>query len=183
MKSPTFGAAAARLRANGYEPCSGVAPRGVYEQHLTGHHRPWEPHEISEHPVAVELTGMAVLVLDPSKIEDVELAERVRAALAGAISGPCRVGSDGLETYPLGVGIGQPSGEALDGAVMIGGGTLLPLDGNWKNGTLLDIPRAELPEITPDGADTLMSGLNALPYVLAAERRPPPPPSLAGWLE
>ena len=180
MKSPTFGAAAARLRANGYAPCSGVAPRGVYEQHLTGHHREWQPHEISEHPAAVELTGMAVLVIAPAAIADAELLERVRAALAGATAGPCRVGSDGLETYPLRA-FGRPSGDALDGAVRLACDGLLPLDGRWERGTLLDVARSELPPA--DDLRGVLESLGRLPFVLAAERRPPPAPTLAGWLE
>ena len=180
MKSPTFGATAARLRANGYEPVSAVAPRGVYEEHLTGHHRAWQPHEISEHVAAVELTGMAVLVLDPSKIEDVELAERVRAALAGATSGPCRVGSDGLEVYPL-QAFGRPSGDALDGAVHLAADGLLPLDGRWERGDLLTVPRTELP--SADEIAAVLETLGRLPFVLAAERRPPPAPTFTGWLE
>ena len=180
MKSPTFGAAAARLRANGYEPCSAVAPLGTYAAHLTGNHRPWEPHEISEHPVAVELTGMAVLVIAPAEIADVELLERVRAALAGATSGPCRVGSDGLEVFPL-QAFGRPAGDALDGAVRLLCDGLLPLDGRWERGTLLDVARSELP--SADELRGVLESLGRLPFILAAERRPPPAPSIEGWLE
>jgi hypothetical protein len=180
MKSPTFGAAAARLRANGYEPVSAVAPRGVYEEHLTGHHRAWQPHEISEHVAAVELTGMAVLVIAPAAIADVELLERVRAALAGATAGPCRVGSDGLEVYPL-QAFGRPSGDALDGAVRLVCDGLLPLDATWRGGDLLTVPRTELP--SADELPAVLETLGRLPFVLAAERRPPPAPSLEGWLE
>ena len=180
MKSPTFGAAAARLRANGYEPVSAVAPRGVYAAHLTGNHRPWEPHEVSEHPVAIELTGMAVLVIAPAAIADAELRERVRAALAGATAGPCRIGSDGLETYPL-QAFGRPAADALDGAVHLACDGLLPLDGRWERGTLLDVARSELPPA--DELPAVLENLGRLPFVLAAERRPPPEPSIEGWLE
>ena len=180
MKSPTFGAAAARLRENGYEPVSAVAPRGVYDENLTGHHREWQPWEISEVPVAVELTGLAVLVIDPSKIADVELLERVRAALAGATAGPCRIGSDGRETYPL-QAFGRPAGDALDGAVHLVCDGLLPLDATWRGGDLLTVPRTELP--SADELPAVLETLGRLPFVLAAERRPPPAPSLEGWLE
>ena len=180
MKAPTFGAAAARLRANGYEPVSAVAPRGVYEQHLTGHHREWRPWEISEHVVGVELTGMAVLVIAPAAIADVELLERVRAELAAATSGPCRIGSDGLETYPL-QAFGRPAADALDGAVRLVCDGLFPLDGRWERGTLLDVARAELP--SADELPAVLESLGRLPFVLAAERRPPPAPSIEGWLE
>ena len=180
MKLVTFGACAARLRANGYEPVSAVAPVGIYEQHLTGHHRTWQPHEISEHPVAVELTGMAVLVIAPAEIADVELLERVRAALAGATAGPCRVGSDGLEVYPL-QAFGRPAADALDGAVHLGSDGLLPLDATWRGGDLLTVPRTELP--SADELPAVLETLGRLPFVLAAERRPPPAPSVEGWLE
>ena len=180
MKSPTFGAAAARLRANGYAPCSAVAPLGVYAANLTGHHREWQPWEISEHPVAVELTGMAVLVIAPAEIADVELLERVRAELAGATAGPCRVGSDGLEVFPL-QAFGRPAGDALDGAVRLLCDGLLPLDGRWERGTLLDVARSELP--SADELPAVLETLGRLPFVLAAERRPPPEPSIEGWLE
>ena len=180
MKLVTYGACAEKLRQNGYAPCSAVAPRGVYEQHLTGHHREWQPWEISEHPVAVELTGMAVLVIAPAAIADAELLERVRAELAGATAGLCRVGSDGLETYPLRA-FGRPSGDALDGAVHLVCDGLMPLDGRWERGTLLDVARSELP--SADDLPGVLESLGRLPYVLAAERRPPPAPSLEGWLE
>ena len=180
MKILTFGACAEKLRQNGYEPCSAVAPLGVYAAHLTGNHRPWQPHEISEHPVAVELTGVAALVIDPSKIEDAELVQRVRAAVAGATSGPCRIGSDGLETYPL-QAFGRPAADALDGAVHLGSDGLLPLDGRWERGTLLDVARTELP--SADELPRVLETLGRLPFILAAERRPPPLPSIEGWLE
>ena len=180
MKSPTFGATAARLRANGYEPVSAVAPLGVYDENLTGHHREWQPWEISEVPVAVELTGMAVLVIAPAAIADVELLERVRAELAAATSGPCRIGSDGLEVYPL-QAFGRPSGDALDGAVHLAADGLLPLDGRWERGTLLDVARSELP--SADELRGVLESLGRLPFILAAERRPPPAPSIEGWLE
>ena len=166
MKLVTYGACAEKLRQNGYAPCSAVAPLGVYDENLTGHHREWQPHEISEHPAAVELTGMAVLVLAPAAIADVELLERVRAELAAATSGPCRVGSDGLETYPL-QAFGRPAADALDG--------------RWDRGTLLDVARTELP--SADELPAVLEGLGRLPFLLAAERRPPPAPSIEGWLE
>ena len=180
MKLVTYGACAEKLRQNGYEPCSAVAPLGVYDENLTGHHREWQPWEISEVPVAVELTGLAVLVIDPSKIEDVELLERVRAALAGATAGPCRIGSDGRETYPL-QAFGRPAGDALDGAVHLVCDGLLPLDATWRGGDLLTVPRTELP--SADELPAVLETLGRLPFVLAAERRPPPAPTLRGWLE
>ena len=180
MKSPTFGACAEKLRQNGYEPCSAVAPLGVYSQHLTGHHRAWQPWEISEHPVAVRLIGLGVLVIDPAQITDPELLERVRSALAGATCGPCRVGSDGREVYPL-QAFGRPDAGALDGAVRLACYGLLPLDGRWERGTLLDVARAELP--SADELPAVLETLGRLPFVLAAERRPPPAPSIEGWLE
>ena len=180
MKLVTYGACAEKLRQNGYAPCSAVAPLGVYDENLTGHHREWQPHEISEHPAAVELTGLAVLVIAPVAIADVELLERVRTALAAATSGPCRIGSDGLEVYPL-QAFGRPAGDALDGAVHLVCDGLMPLDGSWERGTLLDVARSELP--SADELPAVLETLGRLPFVLAAERRPPPAPSLAGWLE
>ena len=180
MKLVTYGACAEKLRQNGYAPCSAVAPLGVYDENLTGHHREWQPHEISEHPAAVELTGMAVLVLAPAAIADVELLERVRAELAAATSGPCRVGSDGLETYPL-QAFGRPAADALDGAVRLLCDGLMPLYGRWDRGTLLDVARTELP--SADELPAVLEGLGRLPFLLAAERRPPPAPSIEGWLE
>ena len=180
MKLVTYGACAEKLRQNGYAPCSAVAPLGVYDENLTGHHREWQPWEISEVPVAVELTGLAVLVIDPSKIADVELLERVRAALAGATAGPCRIGSDGRETYPL-QAFGRPAGDALDGAVHLVCDGLLPLDATWRGGDLLTVPRTELP--SADELPAVLETLGRLPFVLAAERRPPPAPTLRGWLE
>ena len=180
MKLVTYGACAEKLRQNGYEPCSAVAPLGVYDENLTGHHREWQPWEISEVPAAVELTGLAVLVIAPVAIADVELLERVRAELAAATSGPCRIGSDGREIYPL-QAFGRPAGDALDGAVRLVCEGLLPLDGRWERGTLLDVARSELPPA--DDLRGVLESLGRLPFILAAERRPPPAPSIEGWLE
>ena len=185
----TYGACAARLRSNGYEPVSAIAPLGSeYDGNLTSKFVAWEPHEISEHPVAVRLQspsgGLCVLVLNPAAIEDPELLERVRALLTdrGLTGGPCRNGSDGREVYPLRAGYSRVAGEALDGAVTFGRGTLLPCDGRWERGDLLNVARAELPEGDSDIVRAVCADLNGLPYRLAEERRPPPQPSLEAWI-
>ena len=186
---PTYGACAARLRANGYEPISAIAPLGAeYDGNLTSKFVAWEPHEISEHPVAVRLqspTGtLTLLVLTPAAIEDPELLERVRAVLekSGLTAGPCRTGSDGRETYPLRAGYSRAAGNALAGAVTFGRGTLLPLDGRWERGDLLTAARHELPEVDSDIVRSTCAELAGLPYRLAEERRPPPQPSLEAWI-
>ena len=186
---PTYGACAARLRANGYEPISAIAPLGAeYDGNLTSKFVAWEPHEISEHPVAVRLAsptgGLCLLVLNPAAIADLELLERVRALLTdrGLTAGPCRLGSDGREVYPLRAGFSRSTGEALDGAVHFGRGTLLPCDGRWERGDLLDVQRSELPECDAAAVRAVCSDLSSLPYQLAEERRPPPAPSLEAWI-
>ena len=185
----TFGACASRLRSNGYEPLSAAAPLGSeYDGNLTSKFVAWEPHEISEHIAAVRLQSpsgtLCALVLDPAVIADPELLERVRAVLekSGLTAGPCRLGSDGREVYPLRAGFGRVAGDALDGAVRFGRGTLLPLDGSWPRGTLLDVPRAELPECDADTVRAVCADLNGLPYRLAEARRPPPQPSIEAWI-
>ena len=186
---PTYGACAARLRSNGYAPVSAIAPLGSeYDGNLTSKFVAWEPHEISEHPVAVKLQspsgGLCVLTLNPAAIADPELLELVRALLAehGLTAGPCRLGSDGRETYPLRAGYSRSTGEALDGAVTFGRGTLLPCDGRWERGDLLNVARGDLPEVDADLVRAVCGELNGLPYKLAAERRPPPQPSLEAWI-
>ena len=185
----TYGACAARLRSNGYEPVSAIAPLGAeYDGNLTSKFVAWEPHEISEHPVAVRLAaptgGLCVLVLNPAAIADLELLERVRALLTdrGLTAGPCRLGSDGREVYPLRAGFSRSTGEALDGAVHFGRGTLLPCDGRWERGDLLNVARAELPECDADTVRAACSDLSSLPYQLAEERRPPPQPTIEAWI-
>ena len=185
----TYGACAARLRSNGYEPVSAIAPLGAeYDGNLTSKFVAWEPHEISEHPVAVRLAAPAgtltLLVLDPHAMEDPELLERVRVLLTdrGLTGGPCRLGSDGRETYPLRAGYSRSTGDALEGAVQFGRGVLLPLDGRWERGDLLNVARAELPEGDSDIVRAVCSDLSSLPYRLAEERRPPPAPSLEAWI-
>ena len=187
--TPTFGACASRLRSNGYEPISAIAPLGAqFDENLTGKLRDWTEFEISEHPVAVRLQspsgGLCTLVLTPAAIADPELLDRVRAVLekSGLTAGPCRLGSDGREVYPLRAGIGRASGEALDGAVQFGRGVLLPLDGRWERGDLLSVQRAELPEVDADAVRAACAALSGLPYRLAEERRPPPAPSLEAWI-
>lgn len=186
---PTYGACAARLRSNGYELISAIAPLGAeYDGNLTSKFVAWEPHEISEHPVAVRLqspTGtLTLLVLNPAAIADPELLERVRAVLekSGLTAGPCRTGSDGRETYALRAGYSRAAGSALGDAVTFGRGTLLPLDGRWERGDLLNVTRAELPEVDADTVRAVCADLNGLPYRLAQERRPPPQPSLEAWI-
>ena len=185
----TYGACAARLRSNGFEPVSAVAPLGSeYDGNLTSKFVSWEPHEISEHPVAVRLaapTGtLCALTLDLRSIEDPELLERVRAVLekSGLTAGPCRTGSDGREVHVLRAGYSRCTGEALDGAVTFGRGTLLPLDGRWERGDLLNVARAELPEADSDLVRSVCAELNGLPYKIAEERRPPPQPSIEAWI-
>ena len=186
--TPTFGSAARRLRELGYSPVSAVAPYGLFDESVTGKFREWTDCEVSEHPVAVLLSGgrqnFCVLQVNPTQIVDAECLERTRELLrkAGLTAGPCRVGSDGCECWPLRVGIGRPSATALGGAVVIGAGTLLPLDATWRNGSLLDVPARELPAVEPDAVQALLAEVNRLPYLLAEERRPPPQPTIEAWI-
>ena len=186
---PTFGACASKLRANGYEPVSAIAPLGSeYDGNLTSKFVAWEPHEISEHPAAVRLAspvgGLCLLVLNPAAIADLELLDRVRALLTdrGLTAGPCRTGSDGRECAPLRAGFSRVAGSALGDAVTFGRGTLLPLDGRWERGDLLTAARHELPEVDSDIVRATCAELAGLPYRLAEERRPPPQPSLEAWI-
>ncbi len=185
----TFGACAQRLTQNGYTAVSAIAPDGTWDAAATGHFRAWTAFEASEHPVAVRLRSahrnLTTMVLEPFAIEDAELLERVRALLAehGLTAGPYRVGSDGRECYLLRSGFEIPTYRpALDGAVVFGTGSLLALDGQWKNGTLLDVTVAELPAAPRELIETVAGALEHLPFQLAEEHRPPPQPTLEAWI-
>src|SRR4029077_9565468 len=89
----TLGSAREKLIANGYTPCSMLAPDAS---------APWY---VSEHPVAVRTLGqggsLAALILTPP--EDAALDERIRAVLerSGKTRGPLRVGSDARDLWVL----------------------------------------------------------------------------------
>jgi len=167
---PLFGAAAPRLRALGYMP----TPWG----HMDGRLLALE----SEHLAAV--TGVGVLVL--ATLSDADLSARARAVLEarGLLAGPVRVGSDGAESRPLQCPtLWRPEHTALDGAVTLRQVGAVPLDGEWPRGTLLEVQRDELPQISnADDVTRLFEELQALPSLLAAERRPPPKASRKGWI-
>jgi len=164
--SPTFGAAAARLRKLGYFPVAW--PRSDARAAL-----------LSEHGVAVGNIG--VLILAP--IEDAELNVRVRRLLEerGFLSGPVRVGTDAVEVRPLKVGKLWHPGAALDDAVLLLEDQVVPMDGQWSR-TLLETPADALPTISAADVPRVFEELNRLPSELLAERRPQPLPSRKAWI-
>lgn len=177
----TFGAAAKRLRDNGYHVVSALAPSGESNSSVAAAYRPTYEALISEHPVAV---AIAILALAP--IEDEELDKRVRAALGkrGLLRGPVRIGSDGVELRPLNLAdtISTLVAE-IDGAVALIGSAALPVDAKWNNGTLLEVPLSALPRINGNAVRELFDKeLRFLPGHLAHEREPPRKPSRLGFV-
>jgi len=184
--APTFGAAAARLRVNGYTPVSALTPDTKLPDFA-----------ISEHPAAVAMPGgEALIALLLAPIEDTELTKRIERLLTdrGVMAGPVRVGSDHARLWPLRSDPNQVAvaASALDGAVRLESswrgpgagvrGSVLPLDGAWPNGTLLETSYDRLPAISADEAVALLTNLDRLRHSLKEERRPPPKPTRAGWI-
>jgi len=166
---PLYGAAATRLRSLGYKTApwpSVEGPRAL----------------ASEQVAAVNYVG--VLILAP--IDNPELRERVGNVLAtrGLMAGPVRIGSDGCEVRPLRcTKLWRPSYAVLDAAVSLHETSLVPLDGSWPSGTLLEVAHDALPQVSnADDVPRLFDELQALPSTLAAERRPPPKPSRNAWV-
>jgi hypothetical protein len=199
----TFGRLAARLRSNGFDPVSALQPQGIVWLDVRNavHFLRQADFVIAEHPVALRCfdTDSPLVLLAVAPIADAELSERVEEFLKRCkTSGPCRLSSDGVRVWPL-----RPQGHepiatrrALGGAVMLEHCTplgmgmgfqstaLLPLDGVWKNGSPLTVPRAALPEISADQAQKLVDLLEALPANIAAERQhqQPRPARRSGWI-
>jgi len=167
---PRFGVAAPRLRALGYHPLAW--PRAEISPALQ-----------SEALVAVGGT-LAVLTLAP--IADPLLHERARGALKahGLLAGPVRVGCDGVESRPLrSTKLWQPIYAALDEAIVLREISLILLDADWHEGTLLDVHHDELPKVpSADEVIQLFREIQALQATLAAERRPQPRPSRKAWI-
>ena len=174
----TLGASRAKLTANGYEPVSALSPDTELPPYLT-----------SEHPAALRTRGanpLAALIL--SSPEDTALDQRVRSILErrGLQRGPCRVGSDQRELWPLQCQGDLMGSTALGGAVTLictvnlgmGQGrlaSLIPLDGAWLKGDLCSVPYSKLPALSTEEAVALFRELEALtppcevePYVRAA---------------
>ena len=126
--------------------------------------------------------------------QDGELTERIRGVLDAhkLRTGPCRIGSDGSELYPLKAGVLPPRssvglGVLFEHAYRAGPfdepqPRLIPLDGTWRNGDLLTVPRDELPAIDSDGIDGIIAELAALPGKIETAHRAPPQPTLEAWL-
>jgi hypothetical protein len=178
----TLGAARAKLIANGYgEPVSLLTPDADLP-----------PYMVSEHPAALRTRGpnpLAALIL--SSPDDTALDQRVRSILErrGLQRGPCRVGSDQRELWPLQCEGDLREWTVLDGAVQLictvalgaGQGTLsavIPLDGAWLKGDLCSVPYAKLPPLSAGDSDALRGELEALktpePYEVPRMRRSEP---------
>lgn len=177
----TLGAARERLFTNGYEPVSLLTPDGSPP--------PWS---VSEHPVAVRTLArnpLAALVL--SSPEDTALDQRIRTVLErrGLTRGPCRLGSDGRELWPLRAPDTLWATSTRDGALVLVcsvalgmgqgiQGALIPLDGSWPRGDLLSVSYAKLPALSSEEAASLFTELESLaprePYVLPPVRRREP---------
>jgi hypothetical protein len=181
----TLGASREKLIANGYgEPVSLLIPDADLP-----------PYVVSEHPVALRTRGsnpLAALIL--SSPDDTALDQRIRSIIErrGLQRGPCRVGSDQRELWPLQCQGDLTGWAALDGAVTLictvnlgmGQGTLaslIPLDGAWLKGDLCSVPYAKLPALSAEDSATLCRELAALttpePYVSPRPRRYEPTPS------
>jgi hypothetical protein len=199
----TFGRLAARLRASGYDPVSALVPQGIVWPDVRNVVHFLRPADfvIAEHPVALRCfdTDSPLVLLAVAPIADAVLSERVEQFLQRCkTSGPYWLSSDCVRVWPL-----RPQGHepittrrALGGAVVLehckplgmGMGfqstALLPLDGIWKNGSPLTVPRAELPEISADQAQKLVDLLEALPANIGAERQhqQPRPARRSGWI-
>jgi hypothetical protein len=175
----TLGASREKLIANGYgEPVSLLMPDADLP-----------PYVASEHPAALRSRGsnpLAALIL--SSPDDSALDQRIRSILErrGLQRGPCRVGSDQRELWPLQCQGDLTGWAALDGAVTLictvslgmGQGTLaslIPLDGTWLKGDLCSVPYGELPALTADDSAALCTELEALntpePYEQPRARR------------
>jgi hypothetical protein len=174
----TLGASRSKLMALGYEPVSLLAPDADLPPYL-----------VSEHPPAVRTRAanpLAALIL--TSPEDMALVQRIRSVLEGRglQRGPCRIGSDQSELWPLQCAGDLREWTALDGAVQLictvplgaGQGTLsalIPLDGAWLKGDLCSVPYAKLPALSAGEADALRGELESLatrePYVLPPTRR------------
>jgi hypothetical protein len=167
---PTFGAAAGKLRALGYEPVSALQRDGFDAM-------------LSEHPVAVSKIGFLIL----APVADETLAARVGAVLErfGLLSGPYRLGSDGAEVRPVRVGekLRNPYRRELDGAIVFTESGIVPLDARWPRGTLLETRADDLPEISSEQeVNELFQQLGEAEFILREERRPKPRPRREGWL-
>ena len=177
----TYGATAARLKANGHRPVSAIAPDGCLALWPVVQFVAHEAPLISEHPVAVRTAALAL-----SPIEDDELDKRVRAALAkrGLLAGPTRLGSDGVELRPINLS-GSTRGvlAELDGRVILHELVALPFDGQWS-ASLLDVPASQLPAIAADDVSALFAEeLRYLESRLRHERAPKPRPSKTAWVD
>jgi hypothetical protein len=176
MTAPTYGQAAPKLRELGYSPASGIMPHLAVDG-VRGVTLDAPPaHLISEHPAAV--MGVAVLLLEP--LADGELAARRNGVLGALLAGPSRIGSDGVVLHVLQTRFDARYHEAAALGARFFPRTLVPLDGHWPAGTLLDGPYTSLP--SSEGVAEAFARLAALPSELAAERAPPPKPSRSAWL-
>jgi hypothetical protein len=175
----TLGAAAKRLRENGYQPLSALHPSAFVVGPAVGFVEP-DAALLSEHPAAVRISA---LILEP--IADEELAERVRAVLDqhGLLDGPARRGSDDVAIRPINLGGRLRSAPSeLGGAVRLVESVVLALDGCWSE-SLLEIPAADLPTIEPDDVRVVFEReLRYLAAHLAQERAPPRKPSPRGFI-
>jgi hypothetical protein len=186
----TLGACREQLKANGYFAFSASLPGGYLQFYGD---KPWHrpiPQCLTDgHPVAVDCTQLVLLVVSTA---DTDFREKIDAVLRRhkLVGGPVRVGSDGTRLHVLRasgiISTCSALGDALTFLGMSRGGPfnqaltyeLLPLDGHWEGGTLLDTPIADLPEISDDLVTTVRRDL------VEATAPPPAPPvkTRRGWL-
>ncbi len=193
--APTLGACRHRLEANGYRPVSALMPFGITWPAFPPILTPVPDWMVSEHPAAILCAGSErkVAAFAITWPEDATLAGRMREMLAaqGLLSGPVRIGSDGVELRPLRLSSHEALltqsalGLSFDCTTKPAGhmfSHLIPLDGKWEGGSLLEVPYAALAEVTPEQVKALLSEVQRLPWRIAEERRPPPAPAKKGWL-
>jgi hypothetical protein len=193
MDQLNFGNSAALLRANGYVPaaCSEsgkpIGPWAI-RQHafdkypendplpvavLTAAPAPRSEFDPVQNPKATWLALLCVKVRD-------ELAADVAALTAkyvGTAKCPVRIGDDALlyvfRTGELFGRVQTSPGHQPDHAAVEAGPSFIPLNGNWRAGLdLLDVKRAELPELDHVKAEALIGEINAI----LCERAPPVEP-------
>jgi hypothetical protein len=192
-----FGNSAELLRANGYVPaaCSeGGKPMGPWavRQHafhkypendplpvavLTAVPAPRSEHDPVQNPKATWLATVRVNVRD-------EVAADVAAVIAkyiGAAKCPVHVADDGsllcvFRTGELFGSIRTDAWREPDFAHVDAGPSFIPLEGNWRDALdLLDVQRAELPELDHAKGEALISDVNRVLQDHAPPVEPPAP--------
>jgi hypothetical protein len=160
-KGPTFADAAPQLRANGYSPIAHHGGRCAVR--------------------CLSLTAGPLLALTVERFSDALLEQQVLAVLGarGLTGGPVRLDADGARTWPLrlvnSLDVADRPRRVLAGAVgflhtVAGHSAIVPLDGAWPSGTLLEVPYLALPAFDRRRLAELMAELAALAPAPARRR-------------